>query len=52
MGTLQNIQVATTIEYIGRNDTRIYADIKDRQAKHQSHMIKVEVRSIINMFLF
>jgi hypothetical protein len=37
-----NVQKAATIEDMGRNVPRIYTALDNKQAKFQSHMIKVE----------
>jgi hypothetical protein len=40
--TLHNVQQAEIVEDMGRNVPRIYAALDNKQAKYQSHVIKVE----------
>jgi hypothetical protein len=39
---VHNVQQAETMEDMGRNVTRIYAALDNKQAEYQSHMIEVE----------
>ena len=39
---VHNVQQAKTVEDIGRSVPRIYADLDNKQAKFQSHIIEVE----------
>jgi hypothetical protein len=41
MGSVHNIQEASTVGDVGRSIPRIYAALDDRQAEHKSHMIEV-----------
>jgi hypothetical protein len=40
--TIHNLQQAEIVEDMGRNVTRIYASLDNKQTKYQSHMIEVE----------
>ena len=42
MRTIDNVQQAETMEDMGRNVTRIYESLDNKQAEYQSHMIEVE----------